>query len=118
MQGDVARTGGSSPGLDHFPGFPGRQRMRDGGSSEPETPPSSEHLALSPFQGAGFASVMAVLGLLALAVVLVTGAYRQVVREYWTKALAQGPAKPTTGRSSFVRATALSFPKVRPCARS
>jgi cobalt-zinc-cadmium efflux system membrane fusion protein len=40
---------------------------------------------------------MAGLGLLALAVVLMTGAYRQVVTSYWTRALAQGPAKPDSG---------------------
>jgi len=37
------------------------------------------------------------LGLVGLAVVLVTGAYRQIVTSYWTNALAQGPAKPDSG---------------------
>jgi cobalt-zinc-cadmium efflux system membrane fusion protein len=37
------------------------------------------------------------LGLVGLAAVLVTGAYRQVVMSYWTRALAQGPAKPDSG---------------------
>jgi cobalt-zinc-cadmium efflux system membrane fusion protein len=37
------------------------------------------------------------LGLVGLAAVLVTGAYRQIVMSYWTKALAQGPAKPDSG---------------------
>jgi cobalt-zinc-cadmium efflux system membrane fusion protein len=37
------------------------------------------------------------LGLAGLAVVLVTGAYRQVGTAYWNKALAQGPAKPDSG---------------------
>jgi membrane fusion protein, heavy metal efflux system len=69
--------------------------------SEPETPPSSEHPSSQPSRldhsRLGFTSVMAGLGLLAIAVVLVTGAYRQVVTSYWTKALAQGPAKPESG---------------------
>jgi cobalt-zinc-cadmium efflux system membrane fusion protein len=43
------------------------------------------------------ASVLITLGLLALAVVLITGAYRQVGTSYWSKALAQGPAKPDSG---------------------
>jgi cobalt-zinc-cadmium efflux system membrane fusion protein len=37
------------------------------------------------------------LGLVGLAAVLVTGAYRQIVTSYWTNALAQGPAKPDNG---------------------
>jgi cobalt-zinc-cadmium efflux system membrane fusion protein len=37
------------------------------------------------------------LGLVGLAVVLVTGAYRQIVTSYWSNALAQGPAKPDSG---------------------
>jgi cobalt-zinc-cadmium efflux system membrane fusion protein len=37
------------------------------------------------------------LGLVGLAVVLMTGAYRQVVTSYGTRALAQGPAKPDSG---------------------
>src|SRR5206468_2945050 len=59
--------------------------------SEPETPPS-------PHPGRpGLASVLMTLGLLALAAVLITGAYRQIGASYWPKALAQGPAKPDTG---------------------
>lgn len=42
----------------------------------------------------GFAAVVMALVLVGLAVVLVTGAYRQVGSSYWSKALAQGPAKP------------------------
>ncbi len=58
--------------------------------SEPETS--------SPQQGRpSAASVLIALGLLGLAVVLITGAYRQVVTSYWSKALAQGPAKPDSG---------------------
>jgi cobalt-zinc-cadmium efflux system membrane fusion protein len=60
--------------------------------SEPGLPPSSEqHSRL------GFRSVLVVLSLLGLAGVLLTGAYRQIVASYWTKALAQGPAKPDSG---------------------
>jgi cobalt-zinc-cadmium efflux system membrane fusion protein len=44
-----------------------------------------------------FASIATTLGLVAFAVVLITGAYRQVSTSYWTKALAQGPAKPESG---------------------
>src|SRR4051812_34574254 len=44
-----------------------------------------------------FASIATMLGLIAFAVVLITGAYRQVSTSYWTKALAQGPAKPESG---------------------
>src|SRR5215510_7147883 len=59
--------------------------------SEPETPPS-------PQPGRpGLASILTTLGLLALAAVLITGAYRQIATAYWTKALAQGPAKPDSG---------------------
>jgi membrane fusion protein, heavy metal efflux system len=59
--------------------------------SEPETPPS-------PQPGRpGLASILTTLGLLALAAVLITGAYRQIATTYWTKALAQGPAKPDSG---------------------
>ena len=59
--------------------------------SEPETPPS-------PQPGRpGLASILTTLGLLALAAVLITGAYRQIGTAYWTKALAQGPAKPESG---------------------
>jgi membrane fusion protein, heavy metal efflux system len=64
--------------------------------SEPESPPSSEHSS-SQHSSLGFKSVLAVLGLLGLAVVIVTGAYRQIVPSYWTNALAQGPAKPDSG---------------------
>jgi membrane fusion protein, heavy metal efflux system len=60
--------------------------------TEPGLPPSSEqHSRL------GFKSVLVVLGLLGLAGVLLTGAYRQIVASYWTKALAEGPAKPDSG---------------------
>ena len=59
--------------------------------SEPETPPSLQ-------QGRpGFASVLMTLGFLGLAVVLITGAYRQIGPSYWNKALAQGPARPDSG---------------------
>jgi cobalt-zinc-cadmium efflux system membrane fusion protein len=44
-----------------------------------------------------FASIATMLGFVALAVVLITGAYRQIGPSYWTKALAQGPAKPESG---------------------
>jgi membrane fusion protein, heavy metal efflux system len=64
--------------------------------SEPETPPSSEHRSSQP-STLGFTSILMAVGLLALAVVLVTGAYRQIVTSYGTKALAQGPAKPDSG---------------------
>jgi cobalt-zinc-cadmium efflux system membrane fusion protein len=58
--------------------------------SEPETP--------SPQQGRpSVAAVATTLALIAFAVVLITGAYRQVSTAYWTKALAQGPAKPESG---------------------
>src|SRR5215475_6266861 len=64
--------------------------------SEPETPPSPQQGGLE--QGRlGPVSVLTTLGLLALAAVLITGAYRQVGTAYWTKALAQGPAKPDSG---------------------
>jgi membrane fusion protein, heavy metal efflux system len=56
-----------------------------------ETPPSSQQGRPS------FASVLATLGLIGVAVVLITGAYRQVAPSYWNKALAQGPAKPESG---------------------
>src|SRR5215468_9199384 len=59
--------------------------------SEPETPPSLQQGKL------GFASVLMTLGFLGLAVVLITGAYRQIGPSYWNKALAQGPAKPESG---------------------
>jgi len=72
--------------------------------SEPESPPSSEHSSSSSLDHSrldhsrlGFASIAMVLGLVGLAVVLVTGAYRQLVTSYWPKALAQGPAKPDSG---------------------
>jgi cobalt-zinc-cadmium efflux system membrane fusion protein len=59
--------------------------------SEPETPPS-------PQPGRpGLTSILTTLGLLALAAVLITGAYRQIATTYWTKALAQGPARPDSG---------------------
>jgi membrane fusion protein, heavy metal efflux system len=59
--------------------------------SEPETPPSLQ-------QGRpGFASVLVTLGFLGLAVVLITGAYRQITPPSWNKALAQGPARPDSG---------------------
>jgi cobalt-zinc-cadmium efflux system membrane fusion protein len=58
--------------------------------SEPETQRNSQGRPSA-------ASVLITLGLLALAVVLITGAYRQVGTSYWSKALAQGPAKPDSG---------------------
>src|SRR5690349_12427795 len=64
--------------------------------SEPESPPSSEHPGSQP-PTIGFMSIVMGLGLVLLAVLLVTGAYRQVVTSYGTKALAQGPAKPDSG---------------------
>jgi membrane fusion protein, heavy metal efflux system len=64
--------------------------------SEPETPPSSEHSSSQPSR-LGFTSIVTGLGLVGLAVVLMTGAYRQVVTSYGTRALAQGPAKPDSG---------------------
>jgi membrane fusion protein, heavy metal efflux system len=64
--------------------------------SEPESPPSSEHSSSQPSK-LGFTSLVMGLGLVGLGVVLVTGAYRQVVTSYGTKALAQGPAKPDSG---------------------
>jgi membrane fusion protein, heavy metal efflux system len=64
--------------------------------SEPETPPSSEHSSSQPSR-LGFTSILMGLGLVVLAVVLVAGTYRQIVTSYWTKALAQGPAKPDSG---------------------
>jgi membrane fusion protein, heavy metal efflux system len=58
--------------------------------TEPETS--------SPQQGRpSVAAVATTLALIAFAVVLITGAYRQVSTSYWTKALAQGPAKPESG---------------------
>jgi membrane fusion protein, heavy metal efflux system len=62
--------------------------------SEPESPP--EHSSSQPSK-LGFTSIAMGLGLLGLAVVLGTGAYRQFVTSYWGKALAQGPAKPDSG---------------------
>jgi cobalt-zinc-cadmium efflux system membrane fusion protein len=59
--------------------------------SEPESPLSNQPSRV------GFTSIVMGLGLVGLAVVLVTGAYRQIVTSYWTKALAQGPAKPDSG---------------------
>src|SRR5215470_19185586 len=59
--------------------------------SEPESPLSSQPSRL------GFTSIMAGLGLVGLAVVILTGAYRQIGTSYWTNALAQGPAKPDAG---------------------
>ena len=55
--------------------------------SEPETPnqPSRPH-----HSGLGYTRVMAGLGLVGLAVVILTGAYRQIGTSYWTNALAQG----------------------------
>jgi membrane fusion protein, heavy metal efflux system len=64
--------------------------------SEPETPLSSEHPSSQPSR-LGFTSIVTGLGLVGLAVVLMTGAYRQIVTSYGTKALAQGPAKPDSG---------------------
>jgi len=64
--------------------------------SEPETPPGSEHSSSQPSR-LGFTSIVTGLGLVGLAVVLMTGAYRQVVTSYGTRALAQGPAKPDSG---------------------
>src|ERR1041384_1386660 len=69
--------------------------------SEPELPPSSEHFGSQPSKldrpRLGFTTFVMGLGLVGLAFVLVTGAYRQVVTSYGTKALAQGPAKPDSG---------------------
>lgn len=45
----------------------------------------------------GFGSIVAALGLVGLALVILTGAYRQIGTSYWTKALAQGPARPDSG---------------------
>src|SRR5262245_57597587 len=45
----------------------------------------------------GLARVLTALGLLGLAVLLITGAYRHIGAVYWSKALAQGPAKPDSG---------------------
>jgi cobalt-zinc-cadmium efflux system membrane fusion protein len=59
--------------------------------SEPETPHSSEKVKPS------VTSVVATLALIGLAVVIITGAYRQVGLSHWNKALAQGPAKPESG---------------------
>ena len=56
-----------------------------------ETPPSSQQERL------GFASVLVTLGFIGLAIVLITGAYRQIGTSYWNKALAQGPARPDSG---------------------
>jgi len=64
--------------------------------TEPESPPSSEHSSSQPSR-LGFTSIVTGLGLVGLAVVLMTGAYRQVVTSYGTRALAQGPAKPDSG---------------------
>ncbi len=61
--------------------------------TEPGSPPSSEHPSSQPSR-LGFTSIVMGLGLVGLAVVLVTGAYRQVLTSYWTRALAQGPARP------------------------
>src|SRR4030095_10722061 len=41
--------------------------------------------------------VLVTLGFLGLAVVLITGAYRQITPPSWNKALAQGPARPDSG---------------------
>ena len=54
--------------------------------TEPESPSQPSKL--------GVYSIMAGLGLVGLAVVILTGAYRQIGTSYWTNALAQGPAKP------------------------
>jgi membrane fusion protein, heavy metal efflux system len=59
--------------------------------SEPETPHSSGKGRPS------VASVVATLALIGLAVVIITGAYRQIGSSHWNRALAQGPAKPESG---------------------
>jgi membrane fusion protein, heavy metal efflux system len=59
--------------------------------SEPETPHSSQQGKPS------VVTVVTTLALIGLAVVIITGAYRQVSSTYWNKALAQGPAKPESG---------------------
>src|SRR5215467_8499531 len=59
--------------------------------SEPETPHSSQQRKPS------VVSIVTTLALIGLAVVIITGAYRQVSSTYWNKALAQGPAKPESG---------------------
>jgi membrane fusion protein, heavy metal efflux system len=69
--------------------------------SEPESPLSNQPSRLDrsrlDHSRLGFTSIAMALGLVGLAAVLVTGAYRQIVMSYWTKALAQGPAKPDSG---------------------
>jgi membrane fusion protein, heavy metal efflux system len=59
--------------------------------SEPGTPHSSQQGKPS------VVSIVTTLALIGLAVVIITGAYRQVSSTYWNKALAQGPAKPESG---------------------
>jgi len=59
--------------------------------SEPETSHSSQQRKPS------VVSIVTTLALIGLAVVIITGAYRQVSSTYWNKALAQGPAKPESG---------------------
>jgi len=59
--------------------------------SEPDNPANAQQA------GWRLARVLTALGLLGLAVVLITGAYRHIGAVYWGKALAQGPAKPDSG---------------------
>jgi membrane fusion protein, heavy metal efflux system len=58
---------------------------------------SEETLPSSQQGRPSFASVLATLGLIGLAVALITGAYRQISAVYWNKALAQGPARSDSG---------------------
>ena len=58
--------------------------------SEPETPSPQQ-------ERPSFATILTMLGFIGLAVVLITGAYRHIGTSYWSKALAQGPAKPDSG---------------------
>jgi len=61
--------------------------------SEPNTPQGPQ----GAVPARRFASGMMALVLIGLALVLITGAYRHVGTSYWSKALAQGPAKPDSG---------------------
>ena len=85
--------------------------------TEPESPnqPSKlDHSRLDHPSRLGFSSILVGLGLVGLAVVILTGAYRQIGTSYWTNALAQGPGKPDSGPQLVREGDRITVPEGSP----
>src|SRR5215831_12045834 len=108
---------GARPGLRSSSGLSGPTADEGQHMTEPESPnqPSKlDHSRLDHPSRLGFSSILVGLGLVGLAVVILTGAYRQIGTSYWTNALAQGPGKPDSGPQLVREGDRITVPEGSP----